>query len=572
MNNDIIVDNNDSIKDNSLVDGKRLCGSSKKICSKRPMEGYRFCIKHILEDPTAPFRQCEFISLKSQKQCTNPVSAKEDDPRFCVSHKHIIETTKKRIKEMTENEEAFNTDESPKTKILKILDRHGLSKGKFHQEYKKTLKEREIQHQLNQNKIESERLEKEKQKQIIQENQEEKIEQLKLKLKQLQKENNEKQLILNNQNNNINNTEQNNSNNQNNNLLNSSFEQNINNQNNNNNNNQNNEDLINSDEENNFELFRAVEDGGLSQLCDEFDSDFYFASSSLVTDEEIIQRKKIYISKLILLYKKQYNRFKERLRILRRHYITSTTKSSLPSNNLEELIKKQQTIQNQLNFLQQQHQQLNNQEQSLQSIQSLQPLQKVEGKIKLCSFESCKMNSVLLSDYCFSHILFDKNQKLFSECTYQMPNGKKCRYPILKIQLPTLCREHLDIYETNNDIIKSLPKKQKQFIKQRIEIEKHYTPTFISWNQQTNQLHQSQQQIQQQINQSLQQINQQQPLQQINLQQQQPQQPQQQSIVNQQQQTTSIENLPQLQQPEIQQQIQQQLNQMLQQGNLNNSL
>lgn len=63
------------------LDGKLLCSYSHKLCQQRRMESFGYCIKHILEDPTAPFQQCQFISKQTTKQCTNPVALKEQDSR-----------------------------------------------------------------------------------------------------------------------------------------------------------------------------------------------------------------------------------------------------------------------------------------------------------------------------------------------------------------------------------------------------------------------------------------------------------------------------------------------------------
>ncbi len=64
------------------LDGKKLCSHSKKVCKQRRMEGRAFCIKHILEDKTAGFMQCEYICKKKtgDSRCTNPVPPAEDGP------------------------------------------------------------------------------------------------------------------------------------------------------------------------------------------------------------------------------------------------------------------------------------------------------------------------------------------------------------------------------------------------------------------------------------------------------------------------------------------------------------
>lgn len=51
--------------------GKALCAHAKKVCNQRHMDGFRFCIKHILEDPNAPFKQCTYISKRCSALCTD---------------------------------------------------------------------------------------------------------------------------------------------------------------------------------------------------------------------------------------------------------------------------------------------------------------------------------------------------------------------------------------------------------------------------------------------------------------------------------------------------------------------
>jgi len=56
----------------SPIDGKPLCSFSRKICRQRRLNGFAFCIRHILEDSNAPFKQCQF-KTKSGEICINAV-------------------------------------------------------------------------------------------------------------------------------------------------------------------------------------------------------------------------------------------------------------------------------------------------------------------------------------------------------------------------------------------------------------------------------------------------------------------------------------------------------------------
>ena len=62
----------------SPVDGKRLCSFSRKICNQRRLNGYAFCIRHILEDKNSPFKQCQFKTKCNGEMCINPVPMTAD--------------------------------------------------------------------------------------------------------------------------------------------------------------------------------------------------------------------------------------------------------------------------------------------------------------------------------------------------------------------------------------------------------------------------------------------------------------------------------------------------------------
>jgi hypothetical protein len=73
-------------------DGKRYCSYGGAVCTQRPMRNYDFCVKHILQDPKAPFKQCDFLAKQTNKQCANPVKILNptDDNRYCNAHKQML--------------------------------------------------------------------------------------------------------------------------------------------------------------------------------------------------------------------------------------------------------------------------------------------------------------------------------------------------------------------------------------------------------------------------------------------------------------------------------------------------
>ncbi|NXD30996.1 KANL2 protein, partial [Spelaeornis formosus] len=56
------------------------CAFTPRPCSQPRLDGQEFCIKHILEDRNAPFKQCSYVSAKNGKRCPNaaPKPEKKD--------------------------------------------------------------------------------------------------------------------------------------------------------------------------------------------------------------------------------------------------------------------------------------------------------------------------------------------------------------------------------------------------------------------------------------------------------------------------------------------------------------
>uniref|UniRef100_Q6AY70-2 Isoform 2 of KAT8 regulatory NSL complex subunit 2 n=1 Tax=Rattus norvegicus TaxID=10116 RepID=Q6AY70-2 len=64
------------------------CSFTHRPCSQPRLEGQEFCLKHILEDKNAPFKQCSYISTKNGKRCPSaaPKPEKKDGVSFCAEH------------------------------------------------------------------------------------------------------------------------------------------------------------------------------------------------------------------------------------------------------------------------------------------------------------------------------------------------------------------------------------------------------------------------------------------------------------------------------------------------------
>ncbi|KAI6173292.1 KAT8 regulatory NSL complex subunit 2 [Aphelenchoides besseyi] len=78
-------------------------------CKQRAIVSYRFCIRHILADPNAPYKRCaEMIKSKSMKQqCTNAIKKDAATP-YCSTH--LIMRGEKKPKRKKKPEDAVTAD------------------------------------------------------------------------------------------------------------------------------------------------------------------------------------------------------------------------------------------------------------------------------------------------------------------------------------------------------------------------------------------------------------------------------------------------------------------------------
>ncbi|KAG8002996.1 KAT8 regulatory NSL complex subunit 2, partial [Nibea albiflora] len=66
----------------------QVCSFTQRPCSQPRLDGFEFCIKHILEDKSAPYKQCSYVSAKNGKRCPNasPKVERKDGVTFCAEH------------------------------------------------------------------------------------------------------------------------------------------------------------------------------------------------------------------------------------------------------------------------------------------------------------------------------------------------------------------------------------------------------------------------------------------------------------------------------------------------------
>lgn len=72
------------------------CSFTHRPCSQPRLEGQEFCIKHILEDKNAPFKQCSYISTKNGKRCPSAAPKPEKKDGYICIDSYVVCTFKVR--------------------------------------------------------------------------------------------------------------------------------------------------------------------------------------------------------------------------------------------------------------------------------------------------------------------------------------------------------------------------------------------------------------------------------------------------------------------------------------------
>ncbi|CAG7720740.1 unnamed protein product [Allacma fusca] len=99
----------------SPLDNKPLCSYSSKLCRQRRLNGYAFCIRHILEDKSAPFKQCGFVTRNNYQKCLNAIPTNQERG-YCHSHMQvagIIPKTERKTKTVSPTAVVGSSVESP---------------------------------------------------------------------------------------------------------------------------------------------------------------------------------------------------------------------------------------------------------------------------------------------------------------------------------------------------------------------------------------------------------------------------------------------------------------------------
>lgn len=80
-----------------IANKTKACSNIAYECSLPRIDGHEYCIRHILQDPTAPYKQCTYL-LSNGKRCLQP--APKYDPKkdiltsYCFEHSRQSQLTK----------------------------------------------------------------------------------------------------------------------------------------------------------------------------------------------------------------------------------------------------------------------------------------------------------------------------------------------------------------------------------------------------------------------------------------------------------------------------------------------
>lgn len=75
----------------------QYCQYAKEPCHLYVLHGFKFCMLHILEDSSAPYKQCDFVEEQTDARCGFPVCLNLYDTRFCQVHVQTYSSVSNKI-------------------------------------------------------------------------------------------------------------------------------------------------------------------------------------------------------------------------------------------------------------------------------------------------------------------------------------------------------------------------------------------------------------------------------------------------------------------------------------------
>ncbi|CAH1773528.1 unnamed protein product [Owenia fusiformis] len=112
-----------------------FCNYSHRICMQNRIDGFDYCIKHILEDKDAPYKQCSYMSNKNGKRCHNAAPKSDRKDGYCIEHakktailrqqaarKHKPRETPESLLEELEHHNGSNPSSNPELRRPRSVD------------------------------------------------------------------------------------------------------------------------------------------------------------------------------------------------------------------------------------------------------------------------------------------------------------------------------------------------------------------------------------------------------------------------------------------------------------------
>lgn len=84
-----------SMKVRSLVEGQS-CAYGHRTCTQSRLDGYEFCLKHILEDKTSPFKHCSYVAPRTSRRCMGAAPKSDRKDGYCAEHAKKIVIARQR--------------------------------------------------------------------------------------------------------------------------------------------------------------------------------------------------------------------------------------------------------------------------------------------------------------------------------------------------------------------------------------------------------------------------------------------------------------------------------------------
>ncbi|XP_030765708.1 KAT8 regulatory NSL complex subunit 2 isoform X2 [Sitophilus oryzae] len=91
------------------IKNKKQCDYESYQCTQLTIDGYKYCLRHILNDKNAPFKQCNYIYQNNGKRCHLP-APKGEKKEYGYCNEHALKSTIVRNKQNAKNPPPLSTE------------------------------------------------------------------------------------------------------------------------------------------------------------------------------------------------------------------------------------------------------------------------------------------------------------------------------------------------------------------------------------------------------------------------------------------------------------------------------